>query len=70
MPGYKNQFSAPQYVEETILDASGTTIGTVRIKPSSILWKPSAGRKFYSVSLDKFSAWIISPDTGAKLIKS
>jgi len=37
MPDYKNSFRAPAYFEETIVDANGTVIGTIRVKPVSVL---------------------------------
>ena len=37
MPKYKNHFRAPAYVQETILDDNGAIVGTIRIKPSTIL---------------------------------
>ena len=35
MPKYKNRFIAPAYIEETIIDEGGNTIGTIRVKPSA-----------------------------------
>jgi hypothetical protein len=66
MPDYVNQFKSPIYIEETILDEEGNTIGTIRIKPSGILWKPSGSPKYYSMPLDDFIAWITDKKTGAK----
>ena len=60
MPDYKNSFSAPSYREETIVDENGRTVGTLRIKPSSILWKPSGAQSFHAVPLDTFTDWITS----------
>ena len=70
MPGYKNQIKSPAYVEETILDKKDSPIGTIRVKPSSILWKKKGKGKFYNVSLDKFIQWITDPNTKAKRTKS
>jgi hypothetical protein len=66
MPGYKNKFASPEYIEETILDPKGNRLGTIRIKPSGILWKPLGQHKYLSVPLDDFIAWITSPTAGAK----
>ena len=70
MPKYKNQFIAPAYFEETIIDEGGNTIGTIRVKPSSVLWKPGGQRQFYTVSLNQFADWIISPTAKARRTKS
>ena len=70
MPGYKNSFRAPAYFEETIIDEVGGVVGTIRVKPSSILWKPKNQRKYYSVQLGKFAEWITDPDTKASKTKS
>lgn len=40
MPLYKNSFRTPDYYEETIIDEDETVVGTIRVKPVSILWKP------------------------------
>ena len=67
MPVYRNEFAAPSYSEETIVDA-GTrqVIGTVRIKPSSILWRPKGQQRYYAVTLDQFADWITKPATRAR----
>jgi len=62
---YKNSFGAPQFIQETILDEKGQLIGTLRIKPSGVSWKPSNQHRFYTVSLDQFRAWITDPQTKA-----
>jgi len=68
MPTYNNQFASPKYIEETILDAQGKTIGTIRIKPSSVLWKPANAHKYLAVTLEEFTQWIQDPNTGAKKV--
>ena len=65
MPRYNNSFSNPEYREEAILDESGGLIGSLRIKPSSLLWKPSGARKYYAVPLERFTDWIVSSEAGA-----
>ncbi len=70
MPSYKNCFRAPAYFEEIIEDEKGNVVGTIRVKPSSVLWKPRNARKFYSVSVDKFAAWITDATTKARSTKS
>lgn len=70
MPAYKNKFTTPKYIEETVVDTRGTTVGTIRVKPSGVLWKPSGQQRFYSVPLDVFAAWITSGAAGATRTKS
>jgi len=70
MPEYKNKFGSPSYIEETVYSNDGGTIGTIRIKPSSVLWKPSGQRRYYAVTLDEFSGWITAEGTGARRTRS
>lgn len=70
MPRYLNSFKSPDHREETIVVIeTGAVVGTIRVKPSSLLWKPTGQHKFYAVSLDKFTSWITDADTGAKRVK-
>ena len=70
MPEYKNRFASPKFIQETILDKNGNKKGDVRIKPSSIKWKPRGEHKYYSVSIECFAEWIISPSSGAQRTSS
>lgn len=70
MPSYVHKFTSPSYREETIVDHDEIVIGTIRLKPSSVLWKPKGARKYHRVSLEKFVAWITDPDTKASKTKS
>jgi hypothetical protein len=65
MPKYNNRFKSPTYLEEAIEDENGATVGSIRIKPSSVLWRPVNAQKFYAVSLDQFASWITDPATRA-----
>lgn len=65
----KNEFASPKFVEEEILDTKGKKVGTIRIKPSGVLWKPSGKQDFFCVELEKFIDWICNPSTGAKKVK-
>jgi hypothetical protein len=58
MPKYAYSFSAPKYIQHTILDENGRVYGTIRVKPSGILWKPKGAKNWYSVGLEDFVAWI------------
>lgn len=70
MPEYRNSFRAPAYYEEVIIDENNSVVGTIRIKPSSVLWKPKNAQKYFSVNLEKFIDWITDPDTRARKTKS
>jgi len=70
MPEYVNSFRSPVYREEIIVDDEGRVLGTLRIKPSGILWKPANSPKFYSAPLDDFVAWITAPETKARKTSS
>ncbi len=69
MPQYKNSFRAPDHIEETIVDEHGAVIGTIRIKPSGVLWKPRGKQKFYRKSLDDLTDWMTNPKTKATRVK-
>lgn len=69
MPTYKNSFQSPDFIEEVILGNDNKKLGTIRIKPSSIQWKPANKQQFTSVSLDKFLEWIQSDETKTKQTK-
>lgn len=70
MPRYNNSFRAPEYYEEVIVDGDGIVIGTIRVKPSSVLWKPRNARKYFSVSLETFADWIEAESTKARRTKN
>ena len=70
MPKYNYQFQSPAYIEEGIMDDTGKKLGTIRVKPVSISWKPSNARDFQTVRIDDFIAWITSPASGAKTTNS
>ncbi len=64
MPAYKNEFARPDHYEHEIL-SDGKKVGTLRVKPGGILWKPSGQHRFYSVNLERFADWITASATGA-----
>jgi hypothetical protein len=70
MPSYTNHFASPEYMQEKIVrEADATVVGTIRVKPSAILWKEGRA-DFYNVNLTRFIAWIKDPTTKAKRTKS
>ena len=70
MPKYTNQFARPDYIDHDIVDDNGKFIGCVRVKPVGVAWRPANQRKFYSVPLDAFAAWMTDPNTQAGRTKS
>jgi len=65
MPKYRYEFAGPSFVEEKIVTRRGATVGFIRVKPVSVLWKAAGEQQFYSVGLDDFVGWITSRRTGA-----
>lgn len=65
----KNSFKSPAVVDTAIQDESGNLIGTVRIKPTGILWKPKNAQTFFAKPLSSFTDWITAPETKAKRTK-
>jgi hypothetical protein len=60
MPPSKYKFLEPVSYDHLIGESpSGGKIGEIRIKPSSLLWKPKGQQKYYSASLDDFAEWIV-----------
>jgi len=67
MAAYVNEFQSPHFIEETIIkSATHETVGKIRVKPVSLLWKPKGEHKYYAIGLDEFAAWITRKETGAK----
>jgi hypothetical protein len=54
----KNSFRIPKFVDHVIEDEDRLVVGTLRIKPSGVAWSPADGKKWRSVRLDKFMAFM------------
>ena len=65
MPKYTNSFRSPTFIQETIIDEARKTIGTIRIKPVSVAWKPAGQGKYFSVKIEDFGNWITDSKTNA-----
>jgi len=52
MPAYKAQFAFHDQLELDFFDREGNLLGSLKIKPSTILWKPLGGQLYRSVSLE------------------
>jgi len=67
MPSAVNTFGAPESYDHLIYEKStGAKLGELRIKPSSIPWKPKGAHKYFSVSLSEFTEWISDKNQVAK----
>jgi hypothetical protein len=62
---YRYRFSELTYFDYEIEDLDGRKVGTLRVKPSRLLWKPANAQDFYSISLDSFAEWVTDPETKA-----
>jgi hypothetical protein len=60
----KNSFRVPKFIDHVIEGDDGLVVGTVRIKPSGVAWAPADGKKWRSVRLEKFIAFM---DANGKL---
>jgi len=58
MPGSKYNFVENEAYDHRIGSDAEGIIGVLRVKPSSILWKPKGAHQFLSVPLDAFREWI------------
>lgn len=70
MPKYTKQFDRPGHYDHEIQTLNGMVVGTLRVKPVGVLWRPKSKGKFYSVSLDEFTDWIMSKKTEARRTSS
>lgn len=65
----KNYIARPQHIDITIKrDDDSSMVGHFRITPASVKWADGDGKKYYSIPLDKFIAWITDENTGAKRV--
>jgi len=70
MPKYNNQFVRPHHYDHDIVNEKGSKVGTIRVKPTGVLWKPKSAMKFYAVPLDRFVEWITGDQAKASRTKS
>jgi len=53
----RNEFKAPKYHQFEIVN-DGRIVGTLRVKPAALLWKPKGARTWRGVDLEEFAKWI------------
>jgi hypothetical protein len=59
MPASVNSFKEPESYDHEIYQKNPRErIGELRVKPSSILWKPKGAQKYFSASLKEFAEWM------------
>jgi hypothetical protein len=54
----KNSLRRPELVEAQIEDENGKLVGTVRVKPTAIMWARTDAKKWRRVNLAKFIEWM------------
>jgi len=57
MPAAKYKFAEQESYDHDIHKDTGGVLGTLRVKPSTVLWKPKGAKgdkPWYSVTLDEF----------------
>lgn len=65
----KNQFQRPMLYDHEIVDEDEHKIGEIRVTPTSVKWKRKGQQIYKSVTLEQFTAWIESSESGAKATK-
>ena len=53
-----NNFKPQKFVDHEIVDSDGEMVGTLRVKPSGILWSPKDAKKWRRVTLENFAAFM------------
>ena len=53
-----NNFKPQKFVDHEIVDSDGEMVGTIRVKPSGILWSPKDRKKWRGVTLDSFASFM------------
>ena len=53
-------FRMGKFCDHEIQEADGKKVGEVRVKPNSILWKPSGSQSWHNVTLDAFAKFMVA----------
>ena len=62
-------FRSGAFVEEVIEDDFGV-VGTIRIKPSTVMWKPKGAKgdkPYFAATIEEFEQWIRGKNPPRKL---
>jgi hypothetical protein len=57
MPNRVNSFKPRKFVDHTVVDHDGLTVGHIRVKPNNILWKDANGKLWYGITLEEFAGF-------------
>jgi hypothetical protein len=60
MPAFTYRLQTPDFIDQEIVDSKGGKVGTIRLRPSGVLWKPANTHKFHCVTLQEFMDWMMS----------
>lgn len=69
MPAYKANFSTKTPIELEFAFADGEPVGSLKIKPSTLLWKQPGAKKYRSVPIERFNDWIQSKGARARPVQ-
>lgn len=58
MPAYKANFSPKTAIELDFSMANGEPVGSLKIKPSTLLWKRHGAKKYRSIPIERFDEWM------------
>lgn len=61
-----NHFREPNHTDIQFNNAQGRLIGTLRVKPNAVAWKPAGAQHFQAVNLNEFATWILSAESGSR----
>jgi hypothetical protein len=54
----KNEFYRPQFYDHEIVDDDGKKVGTIRVKPSGVLWAKAGSHDWKGVTLEEFAEYM------------
>jgi hypothetical protein len=55
-----NSFAPKKFEDFAIVDEKETKVGSIRVKPSGILWAPKGSHRWYRVSLAVFAKFMVT----------
>jgi len=50
------EFKAPVSQDYTIMEGD-KVFGTLRVKPSTLMWKPKGAHSWFGVTIEEFGSW-------------
>jgi len=50
-----NDFKRPKFVDHVLVKAgTDERVGTIRVKPSGVSWKPKSGKRWLTIKIPRF----------------